>query len=198
MDFLIYQLQSLSFRVSDQINKINRNKQRYQDYLGQVNSIQFGQFQCPIGKLKLGKLLSIEKNLVKKAIQAPDTQFYITVTLYCSKINGSIYHKKAQRFFAEEILSLINRLKNKNGTFYNDREIWNSLCRVERGKVSNKMRFSIYERDRHRCRYCGVSERYATLEIDHIIPISKGGKSTYENLQTLCRKCNYNKGNKRY
>lgn len=103
-----------------------------------------------------------------------------------------------QSFCVEEIFSFINRLKNKSGTFYNDRGIWNSLCRVERGKVSNKMRFSIYERDGYRCRRCGVSERYATLEIDHIIPISKGGKSTYENLQTLCRKCNYEKGNKRY
>ena len=85
-------------------------------------------------------------------------------------------------------------IKNKNGTFYNDREIWNSLCRVERGKVSNKMRFSIYERDGYRCRNCGISDRYANLEIDHIIPISKGGKSTYDNLQTLCHRCNVEKG----
>ena len=32
-------------------------------------------------------------------------------------------------------------------------------------------------------------------EIDHIFPISKGGKSTYDNLQTLCRRCNKLKGN---
>ena len=113
-------------------------------------------------------------------------------------MNGSIYDKKMQSFCVEEILSFINRLKNKSGTFYNDCDIWDSLCRVERGKVSNKMRFSIYERDGYRCRRCGVSEQYVSLEIDHIIPISKGGKSTYENLQTLCHKCNCEKGNKTF
>ena len=44
------------------------------------------------------------------------------------------------------------------------------------------------------CRKCGISGRYAPLEIDHIIPIAKGGKSTYNNLQTLCHKWNAKKG----
>ena len=197
-DYLIYQLQYLSPKIFDQVKKIDSNKQKYQEYLCEVETIEFGQFQCPIGKLKLDKLLNTEKSIVNKAVQTPVTQFNITVTLYCSKINGRIYDRKIQSFCVDEIFSFINRLKNKSGTFYNDRDIWNSLCRVERGKVSNKMRFSIYERDGYRCRRCGISERYAVLEIDHIIPISKGGKSTYGNLQTLCRKCNYEKGNKRY
>lgn len=197
-DYLIYQLQYLSPKVLDQVKKVDSNRQKYPNYLCEVNALQFGQFQCPIGKLKLDKLLSTEKSIVEKAVQTPVTQFNVTVTLYCSKINGRIYDCKNQSFCAEEVFSFINRLKNKSGTFYNDRDIWNSLCRVERGKVSNKMRFSIYERDGYRCRRCGISEGYATLEIDHIIPISKGGKSTYDNLQTLCRACNYEKGNKRY
>ncbi|MBP5466276.1 MAG: HNH endonuclease [Clostridia bacterium] len=52
------------------------------------------------------------------------------------------------------------------------------------------MRFSIYKRDGYRCQHCGRSGRFVDLEIDHIIPISKGGKSTYDNLQTLCQRCN--------
>ncbi|MBR2352886.1 MAG: HNH endonuclease, partial [Clostridia bacterium] len=34
------------------------------------------------------------------------------------------------------------------------------------------------------------------LEVDHIIPVSKGGKSTLDNLQTLCERCNRGKGTK--
>lgn len=53
---------------------------------------------------------------------------------------------------------------------------------------------AIYERDGYRCRCCG--RRTKDLEIDHIVPISKGGKSTYDNLQTLCKRCNKLKGTK--
>ena len=197
-DYLIYQLQYLSTQITDQATKVDRNRQKYQLYVDEVKSIQLEQFQSPTGKLNLNYLCNIEKKLFSKSVQSPATQFYVTVTLYCSTMNGRIYHSKMQNFSVEEISSFINRLKNKNRTFYNDRNIWNSLCRVERGKVSNKMRFAIYERDGYRCRYCGVSERYTALEIDHIIPIAKGGKSTYENLQTLCSKCNYQKGDRIY
>ena len=95
-----------------------------------------------------------------------------------------------------DISTFIKGLNNRSGNFYNDRGVWDALCRVERGKVSNKMRFSIYERDGYRCRKCGVSDRYAQLEIDHIIPIAKGGKTTYDNLQTLCHRCNVEKGDR--
>ena len=88
----------------------------------------------------------------------------------------------------------MKRVSNRSGRFFNDREIWDAICRVERARVSNKMRFSIYERDGWRCRRCGKSQRFAELEIDHIFPIAKGGKSTYDNLQTLCHRCNVEKG----
>lgn len=57
------------------------------------------------------------------------------------------------------------------------------------------MRFSIDERDGYRCRHCDRSQNEVKLETDHIKPISKGGKSEYDNLQTLCEECNKKKGN---
>lgn len=96
-------------------------------------------------------------------------------------------------FTQKEITSILARLDNKRGNFYLDRNIWDSLCRVERGKVTNKLRFRIYERDGERCVHCGSTRN---LEIDHIIPVSKGGKSIPSNLQTLCHKCNLEKGNR--
>ena len=84
-------------------------------------------------------------------------------------------------------------MAQKHGDYYLDGEIWNAICRVERGKVSNRMRFAIYQRDGYRCRKCGRSSN--DLEIDHIFPISKGGKSVFDNLQTLCHRCNTEKSN---
>lgn len=199
-DYLIYQLQFISTKVIDQINKEKKNNLLYTKYLDDVSKLtETGKFINDIGKFKYEKLVATEKQLINQTtFSKPHTDFCIKVALYCSQINGRIYTKKSEVYYADDILALIKRLKYRNGTFYNDREIWNSICRVERGKVSNKMRFSIYQRDGYRCRKCGVSQRYARLEVDHIIPIAKGGKSTYHNLQTLCHKCNVQKGDNLY
>ncbi len=52
-------------------------------------------------------------------------------------------------------------------------------------------RYNIFKRDKHQCQYCGTSKN---LTIDHVIPKSKGGKSTWTNLATACQKCNAKKG----
>lgn len=197
-DYLIYQLQYIKKDISAQIEKINKNRELYSNYIKETSAItQFGRFQTSATKLKEKTLLRREQVLIKsKTYRAPVTHFVLAVTLYCSKINGQIYRKKRNLFTDIEVQTLISRLNNKRGNFYTDRKIWDSICRVERGKVSNKMRFSIYARDGYRCRMCGASGKFAQLEIDHIMPIAKGGKSTYNNLQTLCHKCNIKKGDK--
>lgn len=194
-DFLIYQLQFQAANIMAQIKKVNQNKTEYAKYIDRISSLQFGNFSGPDTAFKRKKLLEIEKKVFQKERkQAPPTQFSLKVTLKC--INGRIIDSKRDTFSAETIIALIKRLNNKTGTFYRDRGIWDALCRVERGKVTNTLRFSIYKRDGYRCRICGISELHAKLEIDHIIPISKGGKSEYDNLQTLCHRCNTEKGNK--
>lgn len=199
-DYLIYQLQFIRKDIYNQIGKIKINKQQYSKYIDETKTItQFGRFQVPTGKLKTDKLIKIEKLLIEKqTYSAPIMQLSLKVTLFCSKLNGQVYRKKSENFSFFDIMTLLKRLSRKSGTYYIDREIWDAICRVERAKVSNRMRFSIYARDGYTCRNCGVSERYAKLEIDHIIPIAKGGKTTYENLQTLCHNCNVEKGDTLY
>ena len=67
--------------------------------------------------------------------------------------------------------------------------------------MTPELRNKIKKRDNYTCQKCGVSvkdEPTLLLEVDHIIPISKGGKSVEENLQCLCWKCNRSKGTKIY
>lgn len=69
----------------------------------------------------------------------------------------------------------------------------------QRALMTVALRTRIKERDGYECKSCKIStidEPHLLLEIDHIIPVSKGGLSIETNLQTLCWKCNRTKSNK--
>lgn len=63
-------------------------------------------------------------------------------------------------------------------------------------KVPRFSREHIYARDRYTCLYCGVKLTYSQLTLDHIIPRSRGGKSTWTNCASCCIGCNVRKANK--
>lgn len=65
-------------------------------------------------------------------------------------------------------------------------------------EINLRMRFLVMRRDGFRCCLCGASPATnpsVELHIDHIYPWSKGGETTFDNLQTLCSKCNLGKSN---
>ena len=57
--------------------------------------------------------------------------------------------------------------------------------------ISPKKRHTCYKRDGFKCVKCGSTEN---LTVDHIIPVSQGGKNHLVNLQTMCKPCNVIKG----
>lgn len=102
----------------------------------------------------------------------------------------------AQRYFTvpmtnETIIALIDMLESKLTA--------GAFAKEQRVLMTPKLRESIKERDHYTCCNCGnstLTEPNLLLEIDHIIPVSKGGLTEESNLQTLCWKCNRSKGNK--
>lgn len=62
----------------------------------------------------------------------------------------------------------------------------------KRERISKETMNEVWRRDEGKCVECGSKEK---LEFDHIIPVSKGGSSTYRNLQLLCEVCNRKKHN---
>lgn len=191
IDLLIYNLVFLKNEVKQNISYCIENMNLKAFYINDVNQIKnFGIYNAT--ELKSHKLLvSIEEKLFKSRIKNPITYLKMNITVTLININGNEYERKVQTFYQEDIEALIDRINNKTGDRYNDQGIWDSICRVERGKVSNKMRFAIYQRDGYRCRKCG--RKTDDLEIDHIMPIAKGGKTEFNNLQTLCKRCNSEK-----
>lgn len=69
-------------------------------------------------------------------------------------------------------------------------------AKTERAKVSGLDRF-VWKRDKGECQHCGKDLRKVRRpQLDHIVPISKGGLSTMENLQFLCPDCHSEKTTK--
>ncbi|HAN21928.1 MAG: hypothetical protein DKM50_05180 [Candidatus Margulisiibacteriota bacterium] len=69
----------------------------------------------------------------------------------------------------------------------------------QRALMTSNLREIIKIRDNYTCKKCGLSindEKNLLLEIDHIVPLAKGGITSENNLQTLCWKCNRSKGSK--
>ena len=91
----------------------------------------------------------------------------------------------------ETIIELAGRLQSKLSLA--------SFAKEQRALMTSRLRQKIKERDNYTCKVCGNSihvEPNLLLEIDHIIPVSKGGATVEENLQTLCWRCNRTKGDK--
>lgn len=91
----------------------------------------------------------------------------------------------------ETITELINVLESKLTA--------SAFAKEQRTLMTKKLREHILKRDNYTCCNCGNSiskEPNLLLEIDHIIPVSKGGRTEEENLQTLCWRCNRSKSDK--
>lgn len=90
-----------------------------------------------------------------------------------------------ERHRRRELEKIVRQELIDNGELFGDK--------TERPPIPREVVDAVYRRDGGRCVYCGSTE---DLQLDHIIPFSKGGATTIENLQLLCRKCNLEKSNK--
>ena len=191
-DYLTYELVYLDKKVSKALQDSLENRCKYEAYKSDIKLCHYGVFNADTSEYNVDTLKKYEKKLVGEILLTPTTGVEINVVLKRTDINGNYQENKSRRFSAGEIKWLIDELHKKRGSYYLNPDIWNSIMKVERAKVSNKIRFYVFQRDHERCVKCGSRRN---LEVDHIYPISKGGKTEMSNLQTLCHRCNVRKGN---
>ena len=72
----------------------------------------------------------------------------------------------------------------------------------QRQQIPRAVKAAVWLRDGGRCRHCGITDAEATartgvhLHYDHIVPFSRNGADTENNIQLLCEECNLSKGNR--
>ena len=191
-DYLTYELVYKQHNVKDAISDSNDNKELFTKYDREIyEKCVMDQYDTTELLKNRERLIKYEKKMFDKERLKPVVYFTIKVTLNLTNIQDHFITCKSATFNTDQIIEIMHKLQQKRGSFYTNDDIWQAICRVERGKVTNKIRFMVYDRDHNRCRKCGSPYN---LEVDHIFPIAKGGKSTINNLQTLCHRCNAKKG----
>lgn len=98
---------------------------------------------------------------------------------------AEIAHKIKERYRRRQLEKIIRQELIDSGELFGEQP--------KRPPIPREVVDAVYSRDGGRCVYCGSTEN---LQLDHIIPFSKGGATTLENLQLLCQKCNLEKSNK--
>lgn len=178
-------------KVDELIDKVKQNKEKYIKYQEIFNiiysSVPFGNNKKEI------EYYDMEKKMLLECRDTISTDpMFICIVTYISPQGRNRYDNDKYYSF-EDLIYMRDKVKaeceEKNTEAYRKK--------VERRKMTDSLRYDVMERDGFRCRLCGRSaSQGAVLEVDHIKPISKGGKTTMSNLQTLCKECNRGKRDK--
>lgn len=89
-------------------------------------------------------------------------------------------------FYSKIFIDTLVRLWKRQIVLYKENNVL--------GSIPQHVKNAVFKRDSGKCVQCGYDGEY--IEYDHIIPRSKSGPNTVENVQLLCRKCNLQKGNR--
>lgn len=139
------------------------------------------------------RILELEERLLKDSVLSPRTDVNIRFVASYTSPQGRKHYERSISYTLSEMESLISAGQQRSA----QRANWQAQIKSERSKMSESLRYDVLRRDGYRCRICGATASDGVkLHVDHIIPVSKGGKTTLSNLQTLCERCNRGKSNK--
>ncbi len=116
-----------------------------------------------------------------------------------SPVSRYTHHPYIRRFggWLDAMRTFVDSVESSTGTMLAPSQAASNKSRGSRDP-SVGLRFVVMRRDNFKCTICGRSpamDPSIELQCDHVTPWSKGGATTFENLRTLCSKCNLGKGN---
>jgi 5-methylcytosine-specific restriction endonuclease McrA len=131
----------------------------------------------------------VENEIARRRKANPRTDTECIVTAMYVSPKGKNAYRKSLLYKLSRISELVDL-----GHYQIDKK---NTKKYQRTLMSDSLRYDILQRDNFKCQLCGASMKDgATLHVDHIVPVSKGGKTEGPNLQTLCDRCNLGKRDK--
>lgn len=195
-DFFISVILSDEALFNNIVYIIEYNRKEYDSYIRTISNIKSTATEeyCKNFKIKLDSFLKLEEKLfVASILEKPVLYAYIhCIVSFCSP-KGRSYYKKEKTYDFDWIKYFIGVAKRTKST----QEAHQLQIKAERAKMTDSLRYDILKRDNFRCQICGATAQDGVkLHVDHIVPVSKGGKSVPSNLRVLCERCNLGKSDK--
>lgn len=173
----------------------------YEALLGKLLSIRDGMKILEYQRSKLNEIMQVPQYVLKW-----DKQGFYNKIGFHPTINKIVYPRYTFSYLSDggrsgQDFSVVFDVKTTEDfiKYLNDRINYKKTSRAQRNLMTVALREEIKKRDNYTCKKCGISlrdEPHLLLEVDHIIPIAKGGITEISNLQTLCWQCNRSKSSK--
>lgn len=169
------------------------NSSLYDKYQTEIQSIssEANKEQCKKLHVPLSHYVKTERELFSSQQLTPITNVDLKCIATYTSPGGRNTYSRAETYNTVQCLNRAAAIRRQW-----ERQNTEEMRRLrERALMTDKLRYKILKRDGFRCQICGRSaEDGVKLHIDHIIPVSKGGKTVESNLRVLCEDCNLGKG----
>ena len=176
----------------DIISAVLSNRKAYKKYLEKLKQIKSTATTeyCQSIKRPLERFLKYEERLFQKLkLEKPVCDTVITYEVTYTTPQGRYHYSKKLYYKFEELQKTYLSIDQQETTRYQ--------IELERALMTDSLRYDILRRDNFRCQICGATAQDGVkLHVDHIMPVSKGGKTIKSNLRTLCERCNMGKSDK--
>ena len=179
----------------DRISKVNHNIRELSRYNDELNgSILHGKIDYDTVSrgyifMNEDRFRRIEASIVDMIRIKPCTGFTVLIKWTYTSPKGRNSYRASYRYGMADVQRLMVQNVKKS--------IYMTSAEYERSLMTDSLRYDIMKRDGFRCVICGASASDGVqLHIDHILPVSKGGRTERSNLRTLCSRCNLGKRDK--
>lgn len=144
-------------------------------------------------KIRMGyaEYCACEDEVIREMLPPIKTTYRCHVAVSYVSPGGRNSYQESYLFDLSEVERILAETRQKSV----EQDVGKLFRKRQRGAMTKKLRYSVLKRDGFRCVLCGrgIADGARCLEVDHIQPVSKGGRTELPNLRTLCFDCNRGK-----